>query len=185
MTRDESPFTVAVADRYNASRPSKGIWRIRARNVIVDVISEVRDDLGTTPITRKEALAFIDDAYPFGERAMAPYKAWLAERKLFVAAFDEPQAFEGAPDEIEIAACDVARDYEEENTDKSREKARALVEEMAPNRLARKCPACDAKPGEPCIVIAEGGWPPLVVPHAARLAPPAPPSGPLFATEVA
>lgn len=52
---------------------SDGSWRDAARPVIVEVILRVgfKD-----PKALRKALR---DAYPFGERAHWPYKAWLAE----------------------------------------------------------------------------------------------------------
>jgi hypothetical protein len=48
-------------------------WRDHAREVIAEVLLEHRD---SDEKTIKQALF---DAYPFGERAMHPYKIWLDE----------------------------------------------------------------------------------------------------------
>lgn len=50
-------------------------WRSRAAQVIAKVIQEVGTD---DPTALKKA---ISAAYPFGERAMHPYKIWLSEVK--------------------------------------------------------------------------------------------------------
>lgn len=51
------------------------------------------------------------------------------------------------PSADEAAVCEVARDAELEGR---LEEARALLEQ-APNRLARKCPACGERPGVECL----------------------------------
>lgn len=48
-------------------------WRDEARPVVADVVRRV----GLTD--RKALRVALRDAYPFGERAYWPYKAWLAE----------------------------------------------------------------------------------------------------------
>ena len=48
-------------------------WRDRARPIIAAVLRETE---GQDEATIKRALR---DAYPWGPRAMHPYKAWLAE----------------------------------------------------------------------------------------------------------
>lgn len=50
-------------------------WRDKARAVIRDVLEK---SSGKSPEELKTAL---HDAYPFGERAMHPYKIWLDEIK--------------------------------------------------------------------------------------------------------
>jgi hypothetical protein len=50
-------------------------WRDRARPIVAQV---VRDSGVKDPKALRKALY---DAYPFGERARWPYKAWLAEIK--------------------------------------------------------------------------------------------------------
>lgn len=182
---DDPPFTVEIAARYEAFRPSRGIWRQRARAVILEAVS-YQDDLGKTPTTRREALALVDAAYPFGERAMSPYKAWLVERKMFLRAFEYPKVPDLAPPDVdEVGVCDVARDLIEEGR---ADEAAALIAQ-APHRHGRECPACKAPAGWPCVDIAADydaltyprrGRPEIAVPHASRLVPPAPASGPLF-----
>ncbi len=50
-------------------------WRDRAKPIIRDVIHEVgRKDM-------KKLRAALRDAYPFGERALHPYKIWCDEIK--------------------------------------------------------------------------------------------------------
>lgn len=55
-------------------------WRLRAREVIEEALVGVdRHDVAAV----KRA---IDAAYPFGERAMWPYRMWLVERRAALAA---------------------------------------------------------------------------------------------------
>lgn len=54
-------------------------WRTRARTVIRRVTAQARTE-GLTD--EKEIIRRIDAAYPFGEREMYPYKAWLIERRI-------------------------------------------------------------------------------------------------------
>lgn len=50
-------------------------WRLRAREAIAAALTGMdRSDLAA-------CTKAIDAAYPFGERAMWPYKQWLIERK--------------------------------------------------------------------------------------------------------
>jgi hypothetical protein len=48
-------------------------WRERARPIIERVLRE------TAGQPEKEIRCALRDAYPFGERAMYPYKAWCSE----------------------------------------------------------------------------------------------------------
>jgi hypothetical protein len=50
-------------------------WADRARAVIAKVIADNQGQPADAVIEK------IDAAYPFGERAMHPYKAWLAARR--------------------------------------------------------------------------------------------------------
>jgi hypothetical protein len=52
-------------------------WRTKAQNVIRDAL-ELGFKAGESDA---QILARIDAAYPFGERAMHPYKIWLDERR--------------------------------------------------------------------------------------------------------
>lgn len=134
-------------------------------------------------------LALVDAAYPFGQRKYEPYKAWLKERRLFREALAKPPTM---PSADEIAACEVARDMIEDHAlgrpDRT-EEARKLLEEQAPNRHARKCPACgveasvecreavSATPVDGCLpnnayaamLSQHHKYQPLIVPHHARL----------------
>lgn len=57
-------------------------WRRRARAAIEHALADVN-------LADVEAVtAAIDAAYPFGERAMWPYKMWLLERRRALAMFD-------------------------------------------------------------------------------------------------
>jgi hypothetical protein len=52
-------------------------WTGRARNAIWRAVANGR----ARGLDREAIIAAIDAAYPFGERANWPYKAWLAARK--------------------------------------------------------------------------------------------------------
>jgi hypothetical protein len=113
-------------------------------------------------------LAAVDAAYPFGEREMAPYKAWLAERQILVAALKHLP-----PTADEHEACRVALDLVELGRIKE---AIVLLADQAPNRLNRKCLACGARFGKPCREFVDE-WehgtelPELIVPHEIRTNP--------------
>ena len=51
-------------------------WRDVANGVIRKVLEEHK------PITEKEARRLLREAYPFGQRAMHPYKIWCDEIKI-------------------------------------------------------------------------------------------------------
>lgn len=51
-----------------------GLWGDRAARVIRQVLDSL--PVGASPAERRKA---VSAAYPFGERAMHPYKAWLRE----------------------------------------------------------------------------------------------------------
>jgi hypothetical protein len=48
-------------------------WRLRARPIIAQILREHPD------ADERELRRLISAAYPFGERAMHPYKCWLTE----------------------------------------------------------------------------------------------------------
>ncbi len=52
-------------------------WRLASRRTIEEVVAEH----GGLP--EKDLRKKISDAYPFGERAMWPYKVWLSEVKAY------------------------------------------------------------------------------------------------------
>lgn len=134
--------------RATGSRRTRmGRWQRTAATYIIEIVEDntVGYDL---VIPADELLARVDAAYPFGERSGWPYKAWLAERKIFVAALRGPSVL-SSPDEA--AACEVARDLVEAQQTAGPEFQALLA--MAPNRLARKCGACGAKSGSPCTVL--------------------------------
>jgi hypothetical protein len=56
-----------------------GDWGERAAHVIMVVHLSLPET-----ITLAERTAAIDAAYPFGERAMHPYKQWLKERRKYL-----------------------------------------------------------------------------------------------------
>ena len=53
-----------------------GEWRERSRQVIAEVMASVPAD-ATLPQARR----LLREAYPFGERAMHPYKVWCSEQR--------------------------------------------------------------------------------------------------------
>lgn len=72
-------------------------WAHQARTTIEQLALTIPAD---TPF--KERKAIIDAAYPFGERAYWPYKAWLKARKAYLAKHDPatpkpPPLFAGWP----------------------------------------------------------------------------------------
>lgn len=162
-------------DDYRKMRPPDSRWRRDARRTIIEVVEVLELAAPTVLADPKELLARVDAAYPFGQRKHEPYKCWLTERRLFIEAIRDKTTL---PTEDEIGVCEVARDLVELGRE---DEARTLVEEQAPHRLARKCPACDAKSGRPCRdflyedppVMGYGQYPTgevhLIVPHYARL----------------
>lgn len=128
------------------SRRGLSKYRVRARELIHSI---ARANVG---MPLKDQLKLIDAAYPFGARVHWPYKQWLVERAAFV------EAASSAPSRDEAAVCLVAHDLVELGRI---DEARALMDEQAPNRLKRPCPACGARAGAACRE--------LLVPHEARL----------------
>jgi len=110
-------------------------WRRRAREVIAAVLENHHD----TP--RDALLNLVDGAYPFGERAHHPYKAWLAERRQLV------EDLQAAPTVEEWEVIQVASGLVEEGR---LDEARAMLDEHAPNRHARGCIVCGRGAGKPC-----------------------------------
>jgi hypothetical protein len=53
-----------------------GTWRDIAKPIIAQVMKDTRGQ------SEKEIKRALFDAYPFGERAMHPYKIWLDEIKV-------------------------------------------------------------------------------------------------------
>ncbi len=56
-----------------------------------EVMGKVRAECLAKNMTPPEISKAIDDAYPFGERAMYPYKAWLSARKKFFEQYGLPR----------------------------------------------------------------------------------------------
>ena len=54
---------------------TKSPWRQQARRILNELAESNPD------VTQKEMEQLIRDAYPWGPRAMHPYKIWLSERK--------------------------------------------------------------------------------------------------------
>lgn len=59
-------------------------WSEYARRTVAEVAATIPDTA-----TLKERRAIISAAYPFGERAMWPYKTWLKATKAYLSAFEE------------------------------------------------------------------------------------------------
>ena len=60
---------------------AKDTWRNAARATLDDVFKQLPADA-----TEKEVRKAIHDAYPFGERAMHPYKIWCDESRRWLEA---------------------------------------------------------------------------------------------------
>jgi hypothetical protein len=146
-------------DAWRMTRWPRSIWRVGARKRIQDVVESIAEaDLAD----KAAVLERVDAAYPFGERKYEPYKCWLKERRLFIAALEGPCA---VPTADEAGVCEVAGDLVQLGRV---DEARKLLDEQAPNRLGRKCTACGAGPRVPCVSI--GTLPRiLIVPHLARV----------------
>src|SRR5262245_11660032 len=69
----------------NTSSP----WRTRARQVIRKVLADLKPGTSYAEIRRA-----ISKAYPFGERAMHPYRCWLIEVREVLRSFEE-EAYPG------------------------------------------------------------------------------------------
>lgn len=142
----------------------KRVWRVM-RPVVALFVAEL--DAGCTH-SAGELLAAIEDARevfdinPIGKR-------WRQEHLKLVGTLQGQRQLWPAIEQDEADVCAVARDLEEEG--RTRE-AQALVDEQAPNRLNRKCPACGAKPGDVCIGIVAGVSNGLIAPHDARVVAP-------------
>lgn len=165
--REHRAYRETSLDQWRRLPKPASRWRLVARAVIREVVSEAREVLDP-----KELLARVDAAYPFGERKYEPYKCWLAERTLFRDALVRP----ALPTTDEIGVCEVARDLVEVGAmggiDRTADVTKLL--EQAPNRLARRCPVCCARPGAPCLDLESAGASGrpkrrLLVPHHARL----------------
>lgn len=165
-----------LAMPYPSSR-----WRRDAHGAIC-AVAESYVNTHPEPYDTVELLRLVDDAYPFGERAMYPYKCWLTERRLFM------QHMGGGPDAVTIEpptdadyqACLVAIDLLGDQRVGCEAAAVALLDDQAPRRLNRPCPVCGVDAGANCrnldglgTVTARGL---LIVPHVSRVEP----NGPLF-----
>lgn len=62
---------------------SEGHWTRLSKERIAEVHRRLPEDA-----TFKERKAALKDAYPFGERAYWPYKAWCKARKAYLAKYD-------------------------------------------------------------------------------------------------
>lgn len=130
-----------LADRIAAWRlieQPQSSWRRRSRSRMDIAIQDAK------PTTFEQLLAAVDAAYPFGERAMHPYKAWRAERKLLKECLADPLP---APTDEDYGAVLAAIDmFELGDVDG----ARKLLDDQAPRRLNRECSVCGAKVGVAC-----------------------------------
>lgn len=130
---------------WHSMRGPESRWRQEARAVMIRVVREQRDaGLLNDDVALLRA---VDAAYPFGEREHLPYKMWLLERKLFRDACTVPAA---TPTADEVGVCEVASDLVQLGRF---DEARKLLEEQAPNRLGRTCPACGSAPGRHCVEL--------------------------------
>ena len=173
-------MTSETLHRWQSMRGPKSRWRQEARATMIRVVREQRD-LGRLD-DDAVLLKAVDAAYPFGERRYLPYKAWLTERRLLRAVLALAQPPAEAPPLDEIAACLVASDMLEEDPSNVA-RAEVLLREQAPNRLARRCPVCNARPGKSCVELVDTTYEPTsgnllpfvhgpkeqLVPHWARL----------------
>jgi len=66
----------------------KSRWREVANQVIAEIAAENRD------LPDKELRTKISEAYPFGERAMHPYKIWLDAVKKYFEFKKKKESFE-------------------------------------------------------------------------------------------
>lgn len=118
-------------------------WRARSRAAMKTVVKQFVE---TGICDYHQLVPLVDAAYPFGQRSHHPYKAWLQERRILLEVID-PTVPPPAPTIEDYAACDVATDLVEM---KREDEAKKLLDEQAPRRLNRKCPACSAPVGVPC-----------------------------------
>lgn len=138
-------------DEWAKLRPPVSKWRRQARAVMLDVVQSIAIMNRTLIADSRAVIERVDAAYPFGERSMQPYRCWLRERRLLIEVL-EGDGDKRLPTADEVGVCEVARDLVELGR---HEEARALVEQQAPNRLARKCPACGSPAGRECVALAE------------------------------
>lgn len=151
---------------YTTSR-----WRKIARKTIgtaIEAYENVRPE--DYVIDHQEIRNVISDANPFKHMGpRMPYKMWLVERRLFLNVLE---SFYAPPTADERGAVEVAGDLVELGRT---EEALALLEQDAPNRLCRKCPACGVLAGRPCREAYEippsgaNAFRDLPVPHLSRV----------------
>lgn len=65
-------------------------WRQKSRAVILAALK----DADAQGLEGKARERFVSDRYPFGERAMHPYKIWLSEFRLLVKEKARPEKVE-------------------------------------------------------------------------------------------
>jgi hypothetical protein len=137
---------VRCLDRWRDAPLPISQWRRHARFAMRDAIRDLLKS--RAPLDEASILAVVDAAYPFGERARHPYKAWLQERVLLreYLAGGPRSKIEG-PTAEDAAACEVAVDLVELGRV---DEAKALLAQQAPRRLNRVCQACGAEVGKPC-----------------------------------
>lgn len=156
-----------VFNRWQYTLPTTtSRWRLEARKAIGRAI-ESYENVHAGELDHVELRGEVDAAYPFGERQHLPYKMWLVERRLFL---DSLATHEVGPTPDEKSACEVAGDLVEMGRI---DEATALLDEQAPNRLCRACPACGVGAGRACREVYDTTYGlalfrDLVVPHISR-----------------
>lgn len=78
-------------------------WRVRSRQVIARVMASVPAD-ATLPQVRR----LLREAYPFGERAMHPYKMWCIEQRIALNTWRGKVAAKGSIKSLERARTTAA-----------------------------------------------------------------------------
>lgn len=142
-------------------------WRKRALRAMRPVVEQflVQRDHGVS-VYAGDLFAAIDSA---GVAAGIPKggKRWRQERAQLEKIVQHQRELWAPPTRDEAGACEVAQDLYELGKDAE---AESLLAEQAPNRHSRRCPACGAKPGQPCRKLHDGiSADEMRVPHAARL----------------
>lgn len=124
------------------ARGSRGMrsskWRSQACRAMLTVVETYT---GMWDYDPDAFLKLIDSAYPFGARENYPYKAWLAERRVLIAALRTPVVTWEQYDIIRIA---------DDMLQVGRDKDALETLEQVPNRHTVSCATCGVRPGQPC-----------------------------------
>lgn len=142
-------MTPEALARWRSWRVPDSHWRMSARGRMFAVARKYPDLVADDDALLKA----IDKAYPFGERRHHPYKCWLEERRLLIELMNEAPP----PSRTEAEVCSVARDELELHPERA-EAIREMLDEHAPNRLRRQCPACGVRAGVSCVPVTQQ-WP--------------------------